>query len=104
MAKEERKEDTLFQERNDMTSEYKLCANCGKHLRRNHNGNFCNDDCLNKYLDNQSEIKIKKWTNKKTQDKRRIIELSDLLNKKDLKVMVETVERNIDKKMNKLKR
>lgn len=62
--------------------------------------NFCSAKCKLSYF---REIRIGAWINKKTQNKRRIFELSDILNEKDLKDIIKQTESRIDKKMNKLK-
>ena len=68
------------------------------------NKNFCSTDCKILYFEKMNNIRTETWTNKKTQSKHRVYGLQDILNKEDLKQMVEETERNIDEKMNKLKR
>lgn len=48
------------------------CKHCGIEIKANKN--FCSTNCKFSYF---REIKIGAWINKKTQDKRRVFELSD---------------------------
>ena len=74
------------------------CKRCGIEIRADKI--FCSAKCKILYF---REIRVGAWINKKTQDKRRIFELSDILNKEDLKAMVEQTEINIAKITNELK-
>ena len=74
------------------------CKRCGIEIRANKI--FCSVKCKILYF---REIRIGAWINKKIQDKRRIFELSDILNREDLKDMVEQTEKNIAKMTNELK-
>ncbi len=78
------------------------CEHCGKIHK--FNKNFCSPNCKTLYFEKININKIETWTNKKTQSKHRVYKLSDILNKDVLKQMVEEAERNIDKKINILKR
>lgn len=78
------------------------CIHCREII--SYNKLFCSKECQVLYFEKMNEIKIGTWTNKKTQSKRRGFKLSNLLNEENLKAMIEKTERNIDKKMNKLKR
>lgn len=78
------------------------CGYCGKIMRTNRN--FCSMECKVLYFEKMDKIRTKTLTNKKKQSKRRVFELSDILNKKDLKQMVEETEKNIDIRMIKSKR
>ena len=75
------------------------CKRCGIEIRANKI--FCSTKCKILYF---REIRIGTYVNKKTQNKGRIFELSDILNKEDLKDMVKQTEINIAKMMNILKR
>ena len=74
------------------------CKHCDILLRANKN--FCSMKCKLLYF---REIRIGAWTNRKTQSKRHIFKLSDILNDEDLKTMVKQTESSIDKKINELK-
>jgi len=71
------------------------CKHCDILIRAGKN--FCSMKCKLSYF---REIKIKNWTNKKTQSKRRVFGLSDILNEEDLKAMVKQTINRIDKKTN----
>lgn len=60
-------------------------------------------DCRDLYFGKINDTKIKTWTNKKNQSRRRI-GLSDLLSEENLKAIVKDTEKNIDEQMNKSKR
>ena len=75
------------------------CKRCGIEIRANKI--FCSTKCKILYF---REIRIGSYVNKKTQDKGRIFEVSDILNDNDLKYMVEQTEINITKMTNKLKK
>lgn len=77
------------------------CIHCREIIP--HNKLFCNNDCRDLYFEKINDTKIKTWTNKKNQSKRRI-DLSNLLSEENLKAMVSETKRSIDKRMNKLKR
>ena len=70
------------------------CKHCGIVIRANNN--FCSVKCKLAYF---REIRIGSYVNKKTQNKGRIFELSDILKDNDLKAMVKQTEKNIDKKI-----
>lgn len=73
------------------------CKHCKIEIRVNKI--FCSAKCKLLYF---REIRIKKWIGK-TQDKHRV-ELSDILNEEKLKAMTIQTEKNIEKKMNKLRK
>ena len=67
------------------------CKHCEIEIRANKN--FCSVKCKLLYF---REITIGAWINKKTQDKRRIFGLSDILNEENLDAMVKQTENKID--------
>ncbi len=74
------------------------CRQCGKAIK--HNKLFCYKNCQVLYFEKINDIKIRTWTNKNNQSKRRDFKLSNLLNEENLKAKIEKTERNMDKKMN----
>lgn len=87
-----------FQDINYIDSLYKLCAYCGSRLELNHSGNFCNNDCMEQYIDKQCKIRAGTWLSKHKQNKCRVFKLKDILNEENLKAMVSETKLNIDKK------
>lgn len=75
------------------------CGYCGKLMKTNKN--FCSVNCKILYFEKINKLKNKIKINKKTQSKRRVFGLQDILNKEDLKAIIKKTERNIDKRMNK---
>lgn len=78
------------------------CGYCEKIMRTNRN--FCSIECKLLYFKKLNEIRIGTWTSKKTQSKRHVYRVSDILNEENLKQMVDEIEKNIDVRMNKSKR
>ena len=77
------------------------CLYCGEWIR--YRSLFCDKECQRAYFNKQRAIRIKIWLPKK-HNKRLVFELHDIISNRDLKLMVEETKRNIDKKINKLKR
>ena len=78
------------------------CGRCGKIMRTNRN--FCSMDCQVLYFEKMNKIRTETFINKKTQSKRHIYRVSDILNKENLKQMVKESEKNIDIRMKNSKR
>ena len=78
------------------------CGYCGKKMKSNKN--FCSINCQASYFEKMNRIKIKTQINKKTQSKRHVFKLSDILNEGSIQQMIEESERNINIKMKKMRR
>ena len=78
------------------------CKHCGKLITLNKN--FCSMNCKILYFEKINKIENKAWINKKTQNKHRVFGLQDILNKEEFQQIIKKTERNIDVKMNRLKR
>jgi len=79
------------------------CLYCGEYIR--YRSLFCdnNKKCQRAYFNKQRAIRVKIWIPKK-QNKRLVFELHNIMSNRDLKMMIEETKKNIDIRMNKLKR
>ena len=77
------------------------CLYCGEWIR--YRSLFCDKNCQKAYFNKQRAIRVKIWIPKK-HNKRLVWELNDIMSNRDLKLMIEETKRNIDIRMNKLKR
>jgi len=78
------------------------CGYCGIIMKENKN--FCSIECKILYLKKMDKIKNGKYTSKKKQSKQHVNISANILSEEYLKQMVEETERNIDVKINKLRR
>ncbi len=77
------------------------CVYCGKRIK---NKIFCSKKCKTLYLNKQHKIKIGKYVPKKKQNKQHVEVSTNILSEEYLKTILEETEKNIDVRMNKLKR
>jgi len=77
------------------------CVYCGKRIK---NKIFCSEKCKILYFNKQHKKKIGKYVPKKKQNKQHVNVSSNILSEEYLKQMVEKTEKDIDVRMNKLKR
>lgn len=78
------------------------CGYCGKKKRGNKN--FCSMKCKTLYFEKMNKIKNGTQISKKKQSKCHVKVSANILSEEYLKQIVEKAEKNIDVRMNKLKK
>ena len=75
------------------------CRYCGKKI--NTNEIFCSIKCKVLYFEKQQKIRNGTYISKKTQNKRKVYSLSDILDKEQLKEMIRKSKNKIKRDMRK---